>query len=138
MNELIEHRGRVIGVSDDTVDVEIVSESACASCKARTACGMSESENKLVTVVTGRAAAYRVGEEVMVSVKRNLGVRAVVYAYVFPFFVMLGVLLVLLECGAGETVSGLAAIGGAGVYYLVLWFLRSRLEREITFNLRKL
>lgn len=138
LNELIEHRGRVIGVSGDTVDVEIVSESACASCKARSACGMSESENKLVTVVTDMAGLYKAGEEVMVSVRRNLGVRAVIYAYVFPFFVMLAVLLVLVECGVSETVSGLAAIGGAGLYYFVLWLLRGRLEREITFNLRKL
>ena len=124
-------------MSATTVDVEIVSESACASCKARSACGMSESENKLVTVVTELAGAYTVGEEVMVSVRRSLGLKAVVYAYVLPFVVLLGVLLAAVECGAGETAAGLAALGAAGLYYAVLWLFRSRLERVITFNLRK-
>ena len=46
-------------------------------------------------------------------------------------------LLVLLQAGAGELVSGLTSLGILALYYCVLYLLRHRLEKEITFKVRK-
>ncbi|MDE6858004.1 MAG: SoxR reducing system RseC family protein, partial [Alistipes sp.] len=48
MSEIIEHSGVVECVEGATVRVRIVAGSACGSCKARSACGMSESQEKIV------------------------------------------------------------------------------------------
>ena len=41
----IEHEGRIIGVYEDYIRVEIVSKSACASCRAKAMCTASEEKS---------------------------------------------------------------------------------------------
>ena len=137
--KVIRHSGRVLGVSGERVDVLMVSESACASCKVKSACGMSESTEKLVTVCAPYAAAYREGEEVFVSIRQSMGMKAVFYVYMLPFLLVLGALIALIEgAGVREEAAGLAALGVLAVYYGVLWLFRRRIEREISFEIEKI
>ena len=138
MEKPIEHRGRVVLVEGDRIDVEMTVEGACATCRAAKACGMGESEDKVVSLLTASAGMYRVGDEVMVSIERRLGNKAATYAYIFPFFIMVAVLLVMFEAGFSETVTGLSSLGAIAVYYVVLAFFRHRIEKEIVFKLRKI
>lgn len=138
MNGIIEHEGIVVDVIGSRVDVKIEAQSGCAGCAARSACGMSESQDKMVTVFIDEAEAYAPGEQVMVSVERAMGIKAVMYAYVFPFLLLLVALLTLLELGATEAVAGLTSLGLIGVYYLGLYLMRGRIEREIIFKLRRI
>ena len=138
MNGNLEHKGIVLSINGERIDVSILSESACATCKVKSACGMSETEEKVVSIFTHDAPAYRVGEQVVVSVTRNMGLRAVFLAYVVPFLVLLVSLLVLLEAGLSEAAAGLISLGVLALYYIVLWLMRRRIEREINFNIRKL
>ena len=138
VNGNLEHKGIVLSINGERIDVSILSESACATCKVKSACGMSETEETVVSIFTHDAPAYRVGEQVVVSVTRNMGLRAVFLAYVVPFLVLLVSLLVLLEAGLSEAAAGLISLGVLALYYIVLWLMRRRIEREINFNIRKL
>ena len=80
MAELIEHSGVVERIEGDAVLVRITSHSACGSCKARAACGLAETQEKIVEVHTPEAGSYHPGEEVSVGVRRRAGAVAVVYA----------------------------------------------------------
>ena len=75
--EHIEHRGRIESIEGGLVRVRIVANSACGTCVARQACGMSESTEKIIDVKVGSAEAFVVGEEVMVAVHRTVGLWAV-------------------------------------------------------------
>ena len=134
----IEHSGIVFDVVGNRVDVAIEAMEACASCRVKGACGMSESKQKNVSVVTPFADAYRVGEEVVVSVSKSMGMKAVLMAYVIPFFFLLAILLTMLGLGCGEVVSGLSALAAAVAWYTVVWLMRGRIEKEISFKIRKL
>lgn len=138
MEKPIEHKGRVLYIEGDRIDVEMTVEGACAACKAAKACGMGESRDKVVSLLTAAASHYEAGEEVMVSIERKMGIKAATYAYIFPFFIMVFVLLTMFQLGFAETVAGLSALGSIGVYYIVLYFLRNRIEKEIIFKLRKI
>ncbi len=138
MNGNLEHKGIVLNISAERVDVSILSESACATCKVKGACGMSETEEKVVSIFTPEAPMYQVGEQVVVSVSRSMGLKAIFWAYILPFLVLLASLLILLESGFPEATSGLISLGALVVYYVVLWLMRSRIEREINFNIRKI
>ena len=138
VNGNLEHKGIVLSIKGERIDVSILSESACATCKVKSACGMSETEEKVVSIFTHDAPAYRVGEQVVVSVTRNMGLCAVFLAYVVPFLMLLVSLLVLLEAGLSEAAAGLISLGVLALYYIVLWLMRRRIEREINFNIRKL
>uniref|UniRef100_UPI0037DD4D48 SoxR reducing system RseC family protein n=1 Tax=Methanomethylophilus alvi TaxID=1291540 RepID=UPI0037DD4D48 len=105
MEKPIEHKGRVVLVEGDRIDVEMTVEGACATCKAAKACGMGESRDKVVSLLTASAGLDEVGDEVMVSIERKMGIKAATYAYIFPFFIMVAVLLVMFEAGFSETAA---------------------------------
>lgn len=138
MSGAIEHSGTVIAVEDGRVDVELSVGDACGACSAKILCGMGEREGKVVNVFTSMARYYAVGEQVEVSVERYMGVKAVVYAYIVPFVLMLAVLLILFGIGADDLTAGLSCLGAVGIYYLVFYFFRHRFEKEITFKIRKI
>ena len=67
MPSQIEHSGVVSRIVGDTVHVTITSHSACGSCKARQACGLAETQEKIVEVHTPESGSYHPGEEVSVG-----------------------------------------------------------------------
>ena len=139
MTEQIEHSGIVDRVEGDTVHVRITSHSACGSCRAREACGLAETQEKIVAVRCAAAGEYVAGEAVTVGVRRGVGLRAVALAYGGALIVLLAVLIVALSVLKwSEGMSALAALAGVGVYYVVLWLLRRRIEHTIQFTITKI
>lgn len=138
MSNIIEHIATVVAVEPGRVDVEIAVQEACQACKAKAMCGVETGQHRVVSVFTQYAEAYRVGESVMVQATKSMGIKAAVYAYVIPFFLLFICLLVMIECGAGETVSGLCSLAAVGVYYLILGLMKKKFEKEIIFKLKKL
>jgi sigma-E factor negative regulatory protein RseC len=84
------------------------------------------------------AQYYTVGEEVMIGVSEVMGMKAAVYAYIIPFFILLGGLLLTTHLGLGEVAAGLTSLGVMCLYYVVLWLFRRRIEKEIVFKIRKI
>lgn len=132
----ITHSGKIVSITPEFTTVEIVSESACASCHAKGLCGLGESKSKAVQLPTRGWDNYKVGDEVTLTLKASMGHKAVWLAYVIPLVVLMAVLLVLLEAGVGEIVSALAAIAAVGVYYFCIWLFRGRLRNEYIFNIK--
>ena len=138
MDKVIKHKGRVVLVDGDRIDVEMIVDSACTACKAKKACGMGEESTKVVSLLTRSARMYEEGEEVDVSIEQRMGIKAAAYAYMYPFVVIVAVLLIMFELGFSDLVSGLSALGAAALYYVVLSFFRHRIEKEIIFKLSKI
>lgn len=136
--EVITHRAKVIHVADNYVDVVVLSESACASCHAKGQCGAAESREKRMIIETPVASYFSEGEEVEVFTEKVMGIKAVWVAYILPFLLVLFLLLVLLQAGCGELISGISALLVLIVYYIVLYALRNRISREFVFNIRKI
>ena len=133
--ESVAHRGKIVSITPEFTTVEIISESACSSCHAAGLCGMSEYTKKAIEVPTRSWDSYEVGQEVNVVLRASMGHKAVWLAYVIPLVIMVAVLLGLTAAGAGELVSGIAAIGAAALWYFVLWLLRERLRNEYIFEI---
>ncbi len=138
MAKLLEHKGIVSEVGEKLVEVEFVTESACSECKAKGLCGVEDGDKRFVTVWEPNAQYYSVGEEVMIGVSEVMGMKAAVYAYIIPFFILLGGLLLATRLGWGEVVAGLSSLGVMCLYYVVLWLFRRRIEKEIVFKIRKI
>lgn len=132
----ITHQGHVIDVFEGGVDVSIVAEAACGECKMKKACGMDESEEKVITVFTPDAAAFHPGQPVEVLMKLAMGYKAIGIVYIIPIFVVLAALAVMVQAGVPEIIAGLASLGFLGVYYFVIYLLRDRISREIQFEIR--
>jgi sigma-E factor negative regulatory protein RseC len=138
MAKLLEHRGIVSAIGEKLVEVEFVAESDCGDCKAKGLCGADEGDGHFVTVYEPLAQYFSVGEEVLVGVSEVMGMKAATYAYIIPFFILLGTLLLTLHIGRSETIAGLTSLGIMCVYYVVLYLFRRRIEKEIVFKIRKI
>lgn len=136
-NKEITHRGRIVSITPELTTVDIISESACASCHARSLCSISESKSKSISVPTRGWDSFKLGDEVDVILKAGMGYKAVWLAYVVPLFILLAALLLLLKLGKSELVSGLVAVGAVAVYYFGIWLFRRRLQNEYIFNIKK-
>ncbi len=135
----IEHSGIVSEVKQDRVVVIITSESACGSCKAREACGLSEAQEKRVVVTTDDAAQYAAGDSVVVGVKRSAGALSVALAYVGALVVLMAVLVIgIVVFTWSEGLAALAAMGSVVIYYVVLWLFRRKIEHTIQFTITKI
>ncbi|MDR2911726.1 MAG: SoxR reducing system RseC family protein [Alistipes sp.] len=138
MAKLLEHKGVVSNVADRMVEVEFVTESACGECRAKGLCGVDDGNRRFVTVGDPMAKYYTVGEEVMIGVSEVMGIKAAVYAYIVPFFILLGALMLTTHIGLPELTAGLSSLAAMSLYYIVLWLLRHRIEKEIVFKIRKI
>ena len=149
---MIKHDGIIIALNGDgTARVRIVQTSACAACKAKAMCASAESVEKEMTVVLLSNEQWAVGNEVEVMVQQKMGWKAVVLAYLLPFFLMLAVMFIgngLLAMGDGatgllgdeakrEAVLGTVALCAMALYYLVLGMFKDKLQKEFSFTARK-
>ena len=150
--KMIKHDGIIIALNEDgTALVRIVQTSACAACKAKAMCASAESAEKEMTVVLLGDEQWAVGNEVEVMVQQKMGWKAVVLAYLLPFFVMLAVMFIgngLLAMGDGvigllgdeakrEAVLGTVALCAMALYYLVLGMFKDKLQKEFSFTAKK-
>ena len=70
MNQKISHSGIIDSIEDECIHVRIVQTSACAACKVAGYCNAAESKEKIIDVCCDNAAAYSVGQHVVVSTSR--------------------------------------------------------------------
>jgi sigma-E factor negative regulatory protein RseC len=140
MKNEITHRATVIDMTPDFTTVEILVPSACAECHAKGLCGVSESEEKVISLPTDPYATYNVGDEVVLATKKSMGFKAVWISYVIPLAVLMILILSLLAIFEGaqgkEAIAGLGSLAGVGVYYFVIWLLRDRLKNEFVFYIK--
>lgn len=140
MKNEITHKAKVIDMTPEYTTVEILVPSACAECHAKGLCGVSESEEKVLSLPTDPYATYNAGDEVTLCTKKSMGYKAVWISYVIPLAVLMILILSLLKIFEGtqakEAIAGLGALGGVAVYYFVIWLLRDRLKNEFVFYIK--
>ncbi|MCF8225772.1 MAG: SoxR reducing system RseC family protein [Bacteroidales bacterium] len=133
----IDHIGFVDSVDDRKARVRINSQSACASCHAKGACTAADQSEKSITVPVG-GRSVKPGERVRVLIAKRTGLRAVAIGYVYPFFLLMIVLIILTAAGAGELSAGMWSLASLVPYYLTVFLLRNRISQAFTFRLEKL
>jgi sigma-E factor negative regulatory protein RseC len=134
---MIEHDGIIESIEGDLAHVKIRTESACAACHAKGVCGAADQEDKYLEIHLG-GVEYHAGESVRVQVARHLGFRAVALGYIYPFLLLMTVLIVLIVTGTGELKAGTFALLSLFPYYLGLYLARKRIESRFSFTMQKI
>mgnify|MGYP006371502099 FL=1 len=137
MADIIKHRGIVEKVEGSHVVVRIVQTSACAACSAKGLCNASESKEKQIDVYEVNAS-YRIGEEVVLYGTTSMGMRAVFLAFGIPMLLLLVALFVTMRVTDGDAlVSSLVALFAVVPYYLVIYFMKDKLNKTFSFTIEK-
>jgi len=134
--EQITHKGRIVAIDPDFTTIEIIAESACASCHAKGLCGLGEEKVKQIQVRTSAWTPRQVGDEVEVVLKKSMGYKAVFIAYGLPLVVLFAALMLLGALGVGELWAGLGALGAVAVCYFVLFLFRNKISKDYSFFLK--
>ena len=135
-NNTIIHSGTVSRVSGDSVFVSLDKGVHCEGCRIKSACGISDSNNKEVEMISPNES-FRINENVQVLIKRNLGLKAVFWAYVLPFILMIAILMVTSQFVA-EWLAGLLALIVLIPYYGLLYYLNSFFRKKFRISVLKL
>ena len=134
--EEITHKGRIVAIDPEITTIEIVAESACASCHAKGICGLGEEKVKLIDVRTSAWHPHQVGDEVEVVLKKAIGYKAVFIAYGMPLVVLFVTMMILNGIGVGELWAGIGSLIAVAVCYLVIFLFRNKISKDYSFYLK--
>ena len=79
----VQHEGIVKSISTQTLEVSIISHSACSGCHAKSACGIADMKEKVITAQRPREE-LRPGDKVIVYASVNNAFYSVLLAYIMP------------------------------------------------------
>lgn len=127
------HQGVIKEIKDQTLYVEVERLAACASCHAKTVCLSFSKKDEIIPVTTNEPEAFEVGERVQIQLKKSLGAKAVVIAYLFPFLVLALGLFVTYYFTRNELFSIGISFVATALYFIFIKKLDNKLKKQFSF-----
>ena len=132
--DTISHDGQVVEISQDKYKIKIVTKSACSSCHAKGVCNPSDQAEKIIDAVS--AEKLELYENVIVELEEKLGWKALFYGIIIPFVIMVTILFYFSTI-KDELFSALIALASLIPYYLTIFLLKKKIEKEFIFTAKK-
>ena len=133
--ETVSHEGIVTKITDEELEIKILAQSACAACHAKSACGMGEQAEKILTVPRPHDKEFTLNQRVNVKMAIGQGNKAAILAYLIPIVLLLAVLFACIGLGLDEGPSALISIVALVPYYIVLYLLRDKLKKKFSYTI---
>ncbi|NOR75572.1 MAG: Fis family transcriptional regulator [Draconibacterium sp.] len=124
-------------VTETSLIVNIVNQSACSSCHANGACSVSDIQDKEIEITQFRNN-YKLGQEVTILFKESKGFVALLYGYILPFILVLLTLVFTIEISGNELIGGLLSLAILIPYYITLYIFRHLLKKVFNFEVEEI
>ncbi|MEO1009757.1 MAG: SoxR reducing system RseC family protein [Bacteroidota bacterium] len=134
-NDTFIHFGKISKIHRNVFTVTLEGNVHCESCRAKGTCGISDSGAKEV-VVSDSKGAFGLNEQVAVVLKKRTGLKAVFWAYLFPFLLMVFTLWIASGFVA-EWMAGLLSLLILVPYYGIIYFLRDAFKKAFRISILK-
>ncbi len=135
MANTIKHQGIVENINGSHLQVRIIQTSACASCSIKGHCSSADTKEKLIDVTDDNVSSYQPGDRVWVIGELSMGVMAVLFAFIFPFLILIFSLFIFMAIWNDELGSALCSLALLIPYYYILWLNKSRLGKKFSFSI---
>ena len=135
--ENVDHEGVITSITEDNIKVEIINKSLCASCHAKSFCSASDQKEKVIDVPYYNNNEFEVGENVVVSMKKSMGFKAVWISYVIPLAILMIFLLTLQQINPNDLFVGGISILAVVMYYIIIYLLRDKISNKFVFTIAK-
>ncbi len=129
---VVSRNGRVIAVSGNTADIQIIQASACASCHVKGICTAGEQSTK--TVHVSHTGGLQKDMTVRVDMEERFGWLGILFAFVLPLWVVVTALFALRGVFGSEEAAALAGIAMLVPYYGLLYLSRDYFKKIIRFD----
>ncbi len=81
---------------------------------------------------------YSINQQVVIEGKESIGYRAVWWAFVLPLLILVAMLVLAATVwDMGEIPSALLSMAALAPYYLMLYFLRDKMQKTFRFTIKK-
>jgi len=135
---MIEHEGIIQNINGNQFTICITQNSACSDCHAKGACMAADTKEKMVDVLDS-SGQFKLNERVLLIGKTSIGYKAVLWAFVIPIIIMVGVIFAATSIWhVGELHAALAALITLVPYYAFLYLLRHNMGEKLAFTIKKL
>ena len=135
---MIEHEGTICKIDGNQLTILISQNSACSECHAKGACMAADTKEKMVDVVDD-TGMYRLNERVMLLGKTSIGYKAILWAFVIPLILMIGVIVASTSIwDIGELQAAFMSIIVLAPYYAFLYMVRAKMGERLAFTIKKL
>ncbi len=133
--DTIKHEGIISKISKNTITISLKGNVNCEGCKAQSACGVSDTNDKEIEI-ENPTQSFQLHETVDLVLNRELGLKAVFWAYVFPFILMF-LVLILTSLFLKEWVAGLVSLFVLVPYYFMLFVLKDTFKKAFQLSILK-
>ena len=134
-NSTIEHSGIIKNISKGSAEVLIMAKGACASCHIQGSCNPSEMQEKIIEVEL-LESGLSVGDQVCVTLEEKEGVKALFWAYIFPFLLLIAFFFILSSITTNELIIGIGSLAILIPYYFTLFLLRNKIKKQFHFLIK--
>jgi len=131
----VRHSGVISKMNKSFITVSLNDDLNCEGCKAKGACGVSDANSKEIEV-PNTFQSFSLNEDVALIMQKELGMKAVFWAYIFPFILMISVLLVA-SLFLKEWIAGLISLLVLAPYYLSLYVFNTSFQKTFRINIVK-
>lgn len=131
----INHFGEISKINKNSITVSLDSSTSCQICKAKSACGISDSNTKEIEI-NNNFQSLHINEKVNVIMRKELGLKAVFFAYVFPFILMF-LTLIIASFFFKEWLAGLLSIFILIPYYIALYLYKDSFDSYFNISIVK-
>lgn len=118
--------------------LEMEVNEACSSCAAKSICGNTQTEKRVITVKRPEGEDISLGDSFSVSIKKQTSYRVIFLSYILPFLVFFITLVVLTALRVNELLSGIFSLGAVLLYFGILLIFKNKIEHKITFTTTKI
>ena len=133
--EGIKHEGYVSNIENNLLTVSLKGNINCEGCKAQSACGVSESNDKEIEIIDN-IQGFKLNDTVDVVLEKSLGLKAVFWAYVFPFILIILTLIITTNF-LKEWIAGLVSLFILIPYYFMLFVLKDTFQKAFRISIFK-
>lgn len=133
--EGIKHEGYISNITKEIITVSLKGNVNCEGCKAQSACGVSDSNDKEIEIINNNQS-YQLNDSVDVVLEKSLGLKAVFWAYVFPFLLIM-TSLVITSNFLKEWIAGLVSLFILIPYYFTLHVLKNSFQKAFRISILK-
>lgn len=130
----INHNGIISEIRNGMAEVLITDNIRCEGCGVQNACISGGKKDNTFYIDTA-GQNFNSGDKVQVILTNNSALNAVIWAYVFPFFVMI-LSLIILSFFLDEVLAGLFSFGLLTVYYLLIYINKRYFDKRFKLKLK--
>jgi len=133
--DVIEHNAIVTDINIKGVKVQLIDSVHCHSCSLKSACGSNSGTSELFVKIHN--TDLKLHDTVKIILQQSLGFKALFYAYLLPFLILVLGMLLSMQLNFNDLQVGLSMLVSVLVYYLVLYGFKNKLESKFQIDIIK-